>query len=73
MTIRDIIINTGEYDDNPVSSTASVSSVSSASSSSQVNHGGNFRYPRKKLAVARIRARLKRNSFSREGIGTSYS
>jgi hypothetical protein len=72
MTIRDIIINTGEYDGDLNSSPTTTSSVSVSASVQQVSLGGSFRIPRKKAAIARMRARIKRNSFARESYGSGY-
>ena len=72
MAIRDIIINTGEYDGDTDSSPTTASSIPVPASVQQVSHGGSFQIPRKKAAIARMRARIKRNSFARESYGSGY-
>ena len=71
MTIRDIIINTGEYDGDLNSSSTTTSSVSVSSSVQQVGLGGEFQIPRRKRAHARLRA-LERRSFAREALASRF-
>ncbi len=71
MTIRDIIINTGEYDGDLNSSSTTTSSVSVSSSVQQVGLGGEFQIPRRKRAHARISAR-ERRSFAREALASRF-
>ena len=71
MTIRDIIINTGEYDGDLNSSPSTTSSVPVPSSVQQIGLGGEFQIPRRKRAHARIRAQ-ERRSFAREALASRF-
>ena len=68
MTIRDIIINTGDLDGDSIISSSSVPAPASVQ---QVGLGGEFQIPRRKRAHARNRA-VERRSFAREALASRF-